>query len=512
MSVADVRDRVATINDVLNAMSVLLWDSRTMMPPGGTGTRGEQMATLAVIARDMIVSDDLARAADRAGREVAHLSEDDPERRAVDHVRAAIEHHRKIPAALVRARTALRARASATWAEARRTNDFALFAPDLAESVALARELADAIGYDAHPYDALISIFEPGETSASLDTLFATLRGNITPLVQAIGKHDVARSDIMSRAYPPELQREFGLKVAERFGYDFSRGRLDPTTHPFEISFTRNDVRITTRYHEDNLVSALQGIMHEAGHGLYEQNIDSAYTRTALATDLVGLFASGGVSFGVHESQSRLWENHIGRSRRFWELHYGELVATFPAELGDVPLEAFYRAFHHVEPDLIRVEADELTYDFHIMLRVGLERRLIEGSLAVADLPDAWNGEMRSLLGVEVPEDRLGVLQDIHWSTGQFGTFCNYTIGNVMAAQLFEVAERQAAVAEGLEHGDYAPLRAWLTEHVHRHGRRFSRDELLVRATGRPLDPAPYVNYLTRKYCGLYGIDVAPAA
>ncbi len=511
MSVIEVRDRVAAINDVLNAMSVLQWDSRTMMPSGGTSSRGEQLATLAVIARDMIVSDDLARAAEAAEAEVANRDEDNAERRVVAQVRAAIDHHRKIPAALVRARTALKAQASAVWVEARRTSDFALFAPYLAEHVTLARELAEAIGYDAHPYDPLIAIYEPGETAASLEALFATLRAGISPVVQAISQLGEPETDIMSRGYPQALQREFGLKVAERFGYDFSRGRLDSTTHPFEVSFTRNDVRITTRYHEDNLVSALQGVMHETGHGLYEQNIDPAYTRTVFATDLIGLYAVGGVSFGAHESQSRLWENHIGRSPRFWELTYGDLVATFPEQLSGVPLETFYRAFNRVKPDFIRVEADELTYDFHIMLRVGLEKRLIEGSLAVADLPAAWNEGMRSLLGVEVPEDRLGVLQDIHWSGGQFGSFCNYTIGNVMAAQLFELALTEPAVTEGLERGDYAPLRAFLGENVWRHGRRYSRNELLTRATGRPLDPAPYVKYLTQKYSGLYGID-APAA
>ena len=511
MSVSEVRERVGAINDVLNAMSVLLWDSRTMMPSAGAASRGEQMATLAVVARDMIVSDDLARAVDAAEHEVAHLDAEDAERRAVEQVRAAVTHHRRIPAALVRARTALKARAGAVWIEARRTSDFAMFAPYLAEHVTLARELAGAIGYAAHPYDPLIAIYEPGETVESLEALFATLRGGLSPLVRAIGDLGEDTTDIMSRGYPAELQRAFGLRVAERFGYDLSRGRLDSTTHPFEISFTRNDVRITTRYHEDNLVSALQGVMHEAGHGLYEQNVDHAYTRTALATDLIGLYAVGGVSFGAHESQSRLWENHVGRSRRFWELTYPELVETFPAQLGDVPMEAFFRAFNRVRPDFIRVEADELTYDFHIMLRVGLEKRLIEGSLAVGDLPEAWREGMRSLLGIEPPQDRLGVLQDIHWSTGQFGSFCNYTIGNVMAAQLVETARRDAAVTEGLDRGDYAPLRDFLSENVARHGRRFSRNELLERATGRPLDPIPYVKYLTDKYSGLYGIEAAAA-
>jgi len=294
--------------------------------------------------------------------------------------------------------------------------------------------------------------------------------------------------------------------MAQRVGYDTDRGRLDLTVHPFEISFTRNDVRITTRVNDEWMPKCVFGALHEAGHALYEQYCDPAYTRTPLATDLIGLYAVGGVSFGAHESQSRLFENHVGRSREFWELNYGDLVDTFPDELAGIDVETFWRAINRVEPGLVRVESDELTYDFHVMLRVEIEAALIDGSLAVRDLPDVWNAKVKEYLGLDVPNNRLGVLQDVHWSSGQIGTFCNYTIGNVMAGQLAAKAQQDTEVRDGLARADYRPIREWLTEHIHRHGRRYTRDELLQRTTGEGLNPVPYIDYLTHKYTEIYGL------
>lgn len=508
MNVTAFEDRIGIVNDLLNASSMLVWDSRTMMPPGGVASRGRQIATLTILARQTLIADETRRAVDEAARAVAGEPEDSVGRRAVAQTQAAIDHHLRIPEALEQRRAELRTTAEAAWVKARAEGDFSQFEPYLAETVDLARQLADAIGYTAHPYDAMLSLYEPGETVETLNTLFAELRASLRPLVHAIGAAPQPDISILARDYPEDLQRAFGLRIAERFGYDSARGRLDTTIHPFEISFTRNDVRITTRYDRHNLVTALQGIMHEAGHGIYEQGTDPAHTRTALATDLIGLYAVGGTSFGSHESQSRLWENRVGRSRRFWELHYTDLQANFPDALGDVPMDAFYRAFNAVRPGAIRTEADEVTYDFHVMLRVDIERGLMDGSIRTRDLPELWNAAMLRDLGVRVANDRAGVLQDIHWSVGYIGSFCTYTIGNVMSAQLYAAAlDTDSAVAQGLETGDYASLRGWLTQNVYRHGRRFTRDELLVRATGRPLDPAPYTAYLTSKYRLLYGLD-----
>lgn len=506
MGYAALLERMGQVNDLLNAKSVLAWDARVMMPPGGAETRAKQLATLSVLAREHLVDAQSRHLLDAAEAEVAQLRHDSVERIICAQVREAIDYHLRIPAELVRRRAETGSIGQDIWARAREAGDFAAFAPVLTETVALNREMAECIGYEAHPYDALMYRFEPGETVASLRPLFARLRAGMLPLLRAIAQKDGPRIDFLQREFPRQSQLDFGLKMATKLGYDLDRGRLDTTVHPFEVSFTRNDVRITSRVNERWMPMCLFGCLHEAGHGLYEQYADPAYVRTPLATDLVGLYAVSGVSFGAHESQSRLFENHVGRSREFWELNFPEAKAAFPEQLADVDAETFWRAVNRVAPGFIRVEADELTYDFHIMLRVDIEAALIDGSLAVADLPEAWNAKIKEYLGLDVPNDRLGVLQDVHWSSGQIGTFCNYTIGNVMAGQLFEVAQQDDAVAAGLASADYTPLREWMTEHVHQHGRRFSRDELLVRATGRTLDPEPYIAHLTRKYTEIYRI------
>ncbi len=510
MGYAALLDTAGRVNDFLNAGSILSWDARTMMPEGGAPSRAKQLSTLAVAARDLLCSDEMRRNLDAAEAECAALPEDSPERATIAQVREAIDYHDRIPTELLRRKTELGSNAHAVWADARANADFARFAPALEEMVAINREMAHAIGFADHPYDALMYRFEPGTTTAQLRDLFATLRAGMQPLVQAIGEREQPRSDFLYRAFPEDAQMRFALQMAETIGYDTARGRLDLTVHPFEISFTRNDVRITTRVSRNYMPMSLFGALHEAGHALYEQNVDPDYTRTPLATDMISLYAVGGVSFGAHESQSRLWENHVGRSAAFWANHFGTLRDAFPDQLADVSAEEFHAAVNRARPSLIRVEADELTYDFHVMLRVDLESRMIDGSLDVADLPEAWNAGMKSMLGVDVPDDAQGVLQDVHWSSGQIGTFCNYTIGNIMAAQLFDTATTQdAGIASALEGADYTPLRDWLTDNVCRHGRRYSRDELLRRATGGPLDPQPYLRYLTDKYSALYGLPRA---
>lgn len=507
MGYAALLETTGRVNDFLNAGSILSWDSRTMMPKGGAPSRAKQLATLAVAARDLLCSDEMKRALEAADTETASLPEDSVERAVVAQVREAISYHERIPAALLRRKTELGSTSHRVWAEARANADFASFAPALTEMVAINREMAHAIGFEEHPYDALMYRFEPGTTTAQLRKLFAELRAGMQPLVEAIASKEQPRSDFLYREFPEDQQMHFALKMAEAIGYDTSRGRLDLTVHPFEISFTRNDVRITTRVSRTYMPMALFGALHEAGHALYEQNVHPDYTRTPLATDMVGLYAVGGVSFGAHESQSRLWENHVGRSSAFWGNHFGTLRDHFPEQLADVSAEEFHAAVNRARPSPIRVEADELTYDFHVMLRVDLESRMVEGTLNVAELPDAWNAGMKSMLGVDVPDDAQGVLQDVHWSSGQIGTFCNYTIGNIMAAQLFETASTESPdIARALGAADYAPLRDWLTDKVCQHGRRYTRDELLRRATGRTLDAEPYLRYLTNKYGALYAI------
>ena len=507
MSYAALATEIATVNDLLNAASVLTWDSRTMMPQGGSPTRANQIATLMVLAHERLVSPATQGVLEKAQAETAGLAGDDMRVGAVAAIGAAVAYHRKISPELLRRKAELRTTAQSVWYRAKASGDFAMFAPYLEQVVALQRELADTIGYAEHPYDALVALYEPGETASSLRELFARLRAGIGPLLRAVQAAKEPPSGFLHGDFPEEQQRAFALELAGKIGYDMTHGRLDKTVHPFEVSFTRNDVRITTKYLPDYLPPALFGTLHEAGHGIYEQNVDPAFTRTVFATDLIGLYAVGGTSYGVHESQSRLFENHVGRSRGFWDLHFSSLQAVFPEALSGVDAEAFYRAVNRVRPGLIRIESDELTYDMHIMLRVELEIRLIEGSLKVADLPAAWNEAIRHDLGLEVPDDAKGVLQDIHWSSGTIGSFSAYTIGNVMAAQLMEtVRGDHPAIAAATDVGNYGPLREWLTEHVHRHGRRHGRDELLIRATGRTLDAAPYLSYLNTKFRRIYSL------
>lgn len=507
MSYAGLIEVMGRVNDFLNAGSVLSWDARTMMPKAGAESRSKQLATLAVAARNLLCSDEAKRALEGAEAEMSGKPEDSPEARIVAQVREAIDYHERIPTELLRRKTELGAAAHEVWAEAREKADFSIFAPALTTMVDINREMAQAIGFEDHPYDALMYRFEPGTTTAGLNTLFARLREGMLPLVRAIADAEKPRSDFLFREYPVEAQMAFALKMAKRIGYDTDRGRLDTTVHPFEVSFTRNDVRITTRVNKTYMPMSLFGALHEAGHAMYEQGVDPAYTRTPLATDLISLYAVGGVSFGAHESQSRLWENHVGRSRAFWANHMGDIKAAYPGTLDDVSDEEFYRAVNRSEPSFIRVEADELTYDFHIMLRAELESKLVDGSLEVAELPAAWNAAMKEYLGVDVPNDAQGVLQDVHWSSGQIGTFCNYTIGNIMAAQLFETATTEnPGIQTALDGADYTPLRDWLTDKVCQHGRRYTRDELLQNATGRALDPEPYIAHLTRKFSDIYAL------
>jgi carboxypeptidase Taq len=500
MNLDALRRETGAVNDLLCAASILVWDSRTVMPPGGVEARGHQIATLMESARERLLAPATSHALDAAEAAVQGLPEDAAARREVVAVREAVAFHGRIPADLIRAKAELRPRANAAWIEARATNDFRVFAPHLAATIDLQRAYADAIGYADHSYDALLSLYEPGETTASIRALFDRLRPALRDIRTAAEAKVAPRTDFMHRAFPAEAQRRFGERIGTAFGYDFARGRLDFTVHPFEISFTRHDVRITMRRAETFAPPAVFGAFHEVGHGLYEQNVDPAYTRTALATDLKQLYAVGGTSFGAHESQSRLWENHVGRSRPFWDLHFADLREAFAPSLDDVSGEAFHRAVTAVRPGLVRTDADELTYDLHIMLRVEIEAELIGGTLKVADIPEAWNAAMRRDLGLTPPGDADGCLQDIHWSSGMFGSFCTYTIGNVMGAQLFERAMAEEGVAEAFGRGDYAPLHAWLKEHVWRHGRRFTRDEILERATGRALEVEPYLRHLTTRY------------
>ncbi|MCB8836407.1 carboxypeptidase M32 [Aurantimonas sp. VKM B-3413] len=499
MSYAAFTREVERINDLLCTANLLSWDARVMMPPGGVTARGQQFATVTDCARELATGDAMRRAIEGAERELDGVSPNDPRVRAVRAASAGIGVLSRIPPALLSEAATLKTEGQAVWARARAANDFDAFAPTLERTVEIQRQVAEAIGYDDHPYDALVGTYEPGMTWRRLQGLYAEIKSGLLPLIERALAKPQPRTDFLERAYPVESQKRFARMIAERMGYDFSRGRLDDTVHPFEISFTRGDVRITSRFQERWLPGGLFAVWHEVGHGMYEQGIDPAFTRSAFTTDFVNLYAVGGASFGMHESQSRLWENRVGRSRRFWELHFDELRAVFPDQLADVSAEEFWRAVNRVKPSLIRVEADEMTYDLHIILRSEIEAALIAGEVSVKDVRALWAEKVKATLGLDVPTDTLGVLQDVHWSSGMIGSFPTYTLGNVMAAQLFEAALEAPGVAEGLDRGAYDPLKTWLNENVHRHGRSSLPEDTLVRVTGDGLRTDAYLRHLEEK-------------
>ena len=499
MSYADFQTEIGRINDILCTVNLLSWDARTVMPAGGVESRGRQIATLTSLARDMATGESLRRAMDAARRDAP----DAMTVRALDLAEAEIATLTRIPAALINELAALKTAAHAAWAEARAANDFAGYAPLLSRMIAMQRQIGQALG--DNPYDAPIGLYEPGMTQARLAALFGELKAALVPLIEKATAAQQPRTDFLTRSYPIAGQKAFALKIAAKMGYDLNRGRLDDTIHPFEISFTRNDVRITSRFRENWLPGGMFALWHEAGHGMYEQGVSPAYTRSIFATDLANLYAVGGASFGMHESQSRLWENRVGRSRAFWDLHVPDLQAHFPHQLADVTAGELWAAVNQVRPDFIRVEADELTYDLHIILRCEIEAALMAGDLAVADLPAVWAEKMQSYLGRTVPDDTLGVLQDVHWSQGYVGSFPTYTLGNIMASQIFAASRRVPAIASGLVSGDYAPLHGWLSEGIYTHGRASSPTETLLRVVGSALDTAPYIADLSRKVADLAG-------
>lgn len=491
-----LKERLAQISDVSSANGLLMWDMQTYMPRGGVAGRAEQTATLSRIAHEMLVDAE-------TGRLFEALDQPDPSSEDGALVRRALREYEKatrLPGELVAEISRATALAEPAWVEARERSEWSLFAPHLEKILPLQREAAEHLGYEDHLYDALLDGYEPGAKKARLEKMFEELKTELVPLIRSISERDGEdREAPLYGAFDEKAQQRFGEEVITRFGYDWDRGRQDRTVHPFCIGLTPGDVRITTRFDPGWLSPALFGTMHETGHALYEQGVDSAYARTPLG---------GGTSMGVHESQSRLWENLVGRSRPFWSHFYPGLQEAFPEALGGVNVEEFYRAINVVSPSQIRVEADEVTYNLHILVRFELEVALIEGSLSSSDLPSAWNAKMEEYLGVTPENDATGALQDVHWSAGLFGYFPTYTIGNILSVQLFEEAvEALPAIPDQIAEGEFSTLLGWLRENVHRHGSRYYPEELIERVTGHTLDTAPYLKYLKNKFGELYEVS-----
>ncbi|MCS2162137.1 carboxypeptidase M32 [Scandinavium sp. H11S7] len=504
MNQLSLHEHVTRLSDVLNVINLLNWDASTGMPAAASQQRGQQIATLSTLAQNMLLSDDLASALAQERQQPDLTLHQRHSHRAIQE---AINWHQKIPARLVSELAQLTAVAEHAWREARSDNDFALFQPYLTKIVDLKRRLAEAVGYKNHPYEVLMHEYEPGLTVPVLKQLFSQLQSRLIPLIKRIHTAPKPENAFLFRNFPPEQQRQLSSTLAHKIGYDFQRGRLDTTTHPFEISMSREDVRITTRFNPQFINAGLFGSLHEAGHAIYEQSVDPMLSGSALTLDLIGLYGVAGTSYGVHESQSRLWENRIGRSLPFWKNHYAELQAIFPGVLDDISVTQFWRAINRSEPTPIRVEADELTYDLHIMLRVELEMGLIDGTIQVSDLPALWAEKLQHYLGITPTDDTGGVLQDIHWSKGMMGSFPTYTLGNVMSAQFMAAAlQQQPTLTNALAIADYQTLKQWLTDNILQHGRTWLPSELLKRVTGSNLDATPYLDYLEQKFSSLYNL------
>lgn len=491
-----LKRRLARIQGINKAVMVLMWDQHTYMPDGGVADRGEQMATLGQLSHELFVDDETGRLLDSAAAEVESLGYDSDEASVVRVTRRDYDRARLVPVELVGRMRRHATEANSVWIKARRENDYDTFAPYLRNTVGLSLELADAYGYKNRPYDALVETVEPGITTEDLERIFGELRAGQVPLIREIASRPQVDDSVLHQHFDEGKQEAFGKLVVERLGYDFNRGRLDRTVHPFAISFGLGDVRITTRYDSNFLSMALFGTMHESGHGMYEQGVGSGLAGTPLAR---------GASGGMHESQSRLWENLVGRSRRFWVAFLPELQKVFPEQTSQIDVDTIFKAVNKVHPSLIRVEADELTYNMHIMLRFELENDFLEGRLDVKEAPDAWREKMKEYLGVEPENDTLGILQDTHWSGG-LGGFANYTLGNVISAQLWEAANREKPeITTEIEEGQFSTLLTWLQQNVYRHGRKYQPNELVERVTGRPITTEPYLAYLKDKFGQIYG-------
>ncbi len=483
------------IGKLNSSLSLLHWDQRTHLPEKGHSARAEVIGKLSKMIFELSISDELGRYLEEL-EERDDLSERD--RASVRVVGREYRRYRAIPPDLFEEFSIARAESETAWEKARAASDFASFLPHLEKMVDYSRRFAEYFGYSENPYDALIEEYEPGMTTAQLREIIAPLKDKLAPFIKHLVDEGTRPHTEFTRGkFPAEKQRELSRRALEAIGYDFTAGRLDTTVHPFTITTGPGDVRITTRFLEDDPFSGLYSSMHEGGHALYDQGIPDELRWTGL---------DDGASMGIHESQSRMWENMVGRSLPFWRFFSPIISEVFPQFAAASP-EEIYRAVNVVEPSLIRVEADEVTYNLHIMLRFELEEGLINGRIAAKDLPELWNEAMERYLGVVPPDDAHGVLQDVHWSGGMFGYFPSYMLGNLYAAQLFAKAKQEIPdLEERFAKGDFSPLLSWLRDKIHRYGRIYDPIDLLKEATGEEPDSGYFINYVVQKYSEIYGL------
>ncbi len=486
-----LRERLSRITDLGHAAAILEWDQETYMPAGAAEGRARQIATLRSLAHDILISEETGTLLEQAAPESAIDA---------DLVRVTKKDYDKatrVPSSLIAELAEASGLSKGAWQEARENDEFSKFAPHLSKIVDLTIQHAEALGYEESPYDALLDQYEEGMTAAEVTRVFSELKADLIPLVSRIAESPATCDGIVHREFPRDAQWKLGMQVIEKMGYNTHYGRQDFSTHPFSTAFSITDVRITTRMEDRFFNPGFFGTLHEAGHAMYEQGIDMALEGSPLAD---------GTSLGMHESQSRMWENLIGRSRPFWDYCFPHARKAFPDALGSETTDTFYKAINTVFPSLIRVEADEVTYNLHIMLRFELEQDMIAGKIRIQDLPEEWNDRVESWLGVRPSKDSDGVLQDIHWSLGAIGYFPTYALGNLMSTQLFNAAKKAIPDLDAkTAQGDFSALIDWLRTNVHQHGRRKTAGQILLDATGSELSSESWMHYAQSKFGELYG-------
>ena len=496
MTVQQFTDYVKKMQHYEEALNVIYWDMRTGAPKKGLAQRSEVIGTLSASLFDMQTSDELGELLVALEAQKADL--DYVTLRLVEEVKKNYDQNKKIPAEDYKEFVILQSKAETAWEEAKATNNFELFLPYLEEIIQWQKKFIQYWGIkNGSPYNTLLDLYEPDMTTDVLDQVFGDLRESIVTLVQKIADSPLQPdTSVLFKQFPREAQRELSLEMLAQLGYDFDAGRLDESVHPFMIGLNYGDARITTKYDESDFRSAIFGTIHECGHAMYEQNIDEKLAGLPLAT---------GTSMGIHESQSLFYENFVGRNEKFWQHNYGRLQHFSPAQFGDVALADFLRAINMVEPSFIRIEADELTYPLHIMIRYEIERDLFNGDLQAKDLPHVWNDKYEEYLGIRPETDAQGVLQDMHWSGGMFGYFPSYALGMIYAAQWKHAMDMDIPnFDELLEKGELLPIREWLTDKVHQYGALKKPFELLKEATGEGLNAKYLADYLQDKYTKLY--------
>ncbi len=492
--------RVKEVSILSSCSSILWWDQETYMPKAGVGHRSEQLGLLAKIIHKKFTDPRIGELLSELENSDYMKDKESVEAVNIREIRHYYDKQTKLPEKLVVEISKTTSLAQQNWAEARKKSDFSIFAPFLEKVINLMIEKADAYGYEGEPYNALLDDYEPGSNVKEIEEVFKNLKTEIINILERI-KNAPVKPDpkILEGNFDVNLQRIFGESVILSFGFDLNSGRIDTSTHPFCSGIGPGDTRLTTRFDPNRLSNALFGLMHEAGHALYEMGIDK--------TNHFGTPMGEAVSLGIHESQSRLWENQVGRSKSFWKYFFPQAQRIFKQSLSNVDLDSFYGAINYVTPSYIRVEADETTYNLHILLRFELERALLNKELKSSDIPYEWNSRFKKYFGIDVDKDSNGCLQDIHWSGGLFGYFPTYTLGNLFAAQFFEKAKKDIPdLEQQFEKGIFSELRNWLKENIHKHGQRYRANVLIEKVTGKPLSHIPFINYLNRKYSEIYKI------